>query len=120
MTRPSDMRLIVIDDVTYLWRRTHKHDQGCVEKLVVIVEKSQEHGGARLALSFREAEGWVPGDFDSGVLEHPEAEPVNLNRPAVVRALVERARQSGWPTKTKTIELENPYDWLTEVPRGRT
>ena len=57
------MRTIVVGGVNYVWKRTHKHDNGCVEKLVVIVEKTQEHGGARLCLSFREVDGWVPGDF---------------------------------------------------------
>ena len=112
------MRSIVVDDVTYVWKRTHEHKQGCVEKLVVIVETSQEHGGARMSLRFREAGGWIPGDIDSGVLVHPRHQPVNLNLPSVVGAIIRRAHQAGWPISEKNIELDDPYDWLADILGG--
>jgi hypothetical protein len=113
------MRSIVVDDVAYLWRREHVHaDAGCVELLTVIASRSEPHHGARLTLRFRARDGWAAGVISAGVLRRQGDEPVNLNRPAVVAALVRRARSAGWPLSRRTLDEENAHEWLACVPRG--
>lgn len=115
---PKKMRRIVVDDAPFLWRREHLHLDGCVEVLTVVAADGERRARPRLTLRFRAHDGWSPGDFDAGVLRRGGEEPVNLNRPAVVAALIREARSRGWTRSVTTVDEENPYAWLGGVPKG--
>lgn len=110
------MRRLAVDGEHFVWRRRHRHRDGCVEELTVV--RSRDEGSERLCLRFREQDGWRPGDFEAGVLARG-AIVVNLNRPAVVAALVREARRRGWISEHPRMDVESPYDWLAEVTTGR-
>ena len=118
----AEMRRLILDGQTYLWRRSHSHPlksvASCVETLVVYLEG---HKKAPLRLVFHDIDelGWTVGRDAKGVLVPPRAageggEPTNLNRPAVVEKLVRRALASGWrpAREVRPTEILSPFDWL--------
>lgn len=89
-------RRIVVDGAELRWTRRHgRQNEVRVERLVVWSE-----AGAQLELAFVDdeggrvtaGEGW--GGFDGGVVLNDDS--YNLNRPAVVAALVRAALARGW------------------------
>jgi hypothetical protein len=101
-------RAITVDGVRYLWARAHAHasdasgHRQCSE---TVRAWRREHRGAPLVVRFVDGEsgghttagdGWGGGD---GLLLLGERW-INLNRPAVVAALIRSARQSGWNAST--------------------
>jgi hypothetical protein len=93
------MRRLVIDGRPYLWRRTHRHSpeketRRCEELLRVFAEGNKKAG---LQINFCEKTGWQVGYPEEGVVwSSTDSKSYNLNRPAVVRALIIFMLHSGW------------------------
>lgn len=120
------MRRIVVDEQTYLWRRRHRHvdtqgGAGCEEILTVYAEG---FGKSALRLVFISDAEWGAGDFDAGVIyaRHDKLS-YNLNRPAVIAALIRHMRQQGWqPQRERTPRIEAqaiPLLALSHAPREK-
>ncbi len=125
----NELRKIVVNNNTYLWRRHHHHLNQfqlskCVEKVTIYLKGCKK---APLLLSFREEdnlilkadvekEKWCVGYPDSGVVRLctykpplPNNEPypieqqktitINLNRPAVIVKLIEYFINTQWKPK---------------------
>jgi len=116
------MRRIVVDEQTYLWRRRHRRTSGpegagCEEILTVYAEG---FGKSALRLVFTSDAEWGAGDFDAGVIyaRHNKLS-YNLNRPAVVTALIRHMREQGWqPQRERTPRIEAQAIPLLELSRA--
>lgn len=122
------LRKIQIDQETYLWKRTHLHVTAdghteCIEKVVIYLEG---HKKSPLQLSFKDGdnlkiktdpqkEKWCIGYPEDGVIwlyklpghipdsnDQQQEIVINLNRPAVIAALIRYFRQTGWQPKEST------------------
>ncbi|MCA9635051.1 MAG: hypothetical protein KC420_03345 [Myxococcales bacterium] len=127
MSRPT-IRTLMIDGVTYAWHRAHTHvevngERRCVERVSAWIEGSR---GASLIVRLHQGQGghtaagsgW--GGFDGGVLMG-RAE-YNLNRPAVVAALIRAALARGWaPREGRGLEIDDGFALLVagRAPTGR-
>lgn len=92
------MRRLTIDGRRFLWRRRHRHSEshpgGCAEVLRIHAEGSKR---APLEISFAESERWRVGYPQEGVVwSEGGSVSYNLNRPAVVAALIQSALGSVW------------------------
>ncbi len=126
------MRKITIDDAVYLWKREHLHliagePCKCIEKVVIYLEGYKK---SPLQLFFREEdnlkfktdiekEKWKVGYPDDGVIwlyrqpllvdlysnNQEQTIEINLNRPAVIAALIRYFLQTDWNPKQST----SPY-----------
>ncbi|MEW2133695.1 hypothetical protein [Streptomyces sp. NPDC005435] len=89
-------RLALPDGTVHRWTVRHRHtpDTGCQEVLTLSRE------GTVLRIVFRDGPGRVLGTgaayAHSGLVGDGHGRSVNLHRPAVVRAFVDAARQSGY------------------------
>ena len=141
----NKLRKIQIEAETYLWKRAHHHlaefeHSKCVEKVTIYLEG---HKNSALQLSFREEdnlthktdlekEKWCVGYPDTGVVwlfrlrkdlkPQTDSIVINLNRPAVIAALIGYFLQHGWQPKaaTKPFVIEDALRFLEiiELPRG--
>jgi len=148
----NKLRKIKIDNETYLWQRNHHHlteytHSKCVEKVVIYLE---DYKKSPLRLSFREEdnlliktdlekEKWCVGYPNTGVIwlhkykpPLPNNEPypveqqktitINLNRPAVIAALIEYFIKTEWKPKEnlKPLVYEDALKFLETIklPNG--
>lgn len=148
----NKLRKITVDHKTYLWKRAHQHlaefeHSKCVEKVTVYLEGFKN---APLQLLFREEdnlslktdlekEKWCVGHPDAGVIwlytykavlpnkaPHPITEitttTINLNRPAVMAALINYFNSHGWePSKIAKPFVENnalKFLDIIDLPKG--
>ncbi len=116
------MRRIVVDEQTYLWRRRHHHAESpegamCEEILTLY---AQGFGKSALRLVFKGDAEWGAGDFDAGVIYARHGTlSYNLNRPAVVAALIRYMLQQGWlPQRERTPRIEAQAIPLLELSRA--
>lgn len=117
----NKLRKIKIEDKTYLWKREHHHltefkHSKCVEKVTIYLK---DYKNSPLQLLFREEdnlttkEKWCVGYPDDGVIWSSKPSRVlqtnhtyiNLNRPAVIAALINYFNWSGWNPK----EMSKPF-----------
>jgi hypothetical protein len=98
---PGDAtRRIVVDGTAYVWRRRHTHDRGapavakCSEVLTIYREGHKRYP---LHIQFNNSGGWLTGYPQAGVLTRiKDGATYNLNRPAVVAALIRWLLARGW------------------------
>jgi hypothetical protein len=105
----NSRRKIVVDEVEFRWTRrfnwTRRHGEqarACMEMLCVW---RADRTGGRLLIRFVDGEsgvttagsGW--GGHDGGLLVGDRS--YNLNRPAVVAALIRQAMREGWSASSK-------------------
>ena len=146
------MRKITIDDAVYLWKREHLHliageHCKCIEKVVLYLEGYKK---SPLQLFFREEdnlkfktdiekEKWCVGYPDEGVIWLYKKQPlladnepnsdnqeqtieINLNRPAVITALIRYFLQTDWNPKqsTRPYIIEDALQFLEIIvlPKG--
>jgi hypothetical protein len=94
------LRRLCIDGQIFLWYRGHIHiEQHCVERLRVFPAANKSR---YLQIEFWEGDqAAVAGSYQGGVILWPEHEETyNLNRPAVIAALIRYALQNGWINQT--------------------
>lgn len=90
----------MVDNQSFLWYRRHLHiEKKCVERLRVFPAANKSR--------YLQIEFWggdqaaVAGSDQGGVIFWPGREDTyNLNRPAVIAALIRYALQNGWNNKT--------------------
>ncbi|MEP0265457.1 hypothetical protein [Dokdonia sp.] len=135
----ASLRKITIADQKYLWKVGHYHLESfkhakCVEKVVIYLK---DYKKAPLQLLFREEDNlctstdikkqkWCVGYPETGVIwlskprddEKPQTEniDINLNRPAIIRKLIEYYISNGWCPKeqNKPFLIENALLILEE------
>lgn len=98
---PGDAtRRIVVDGTAYVWRRRHTHDRGapaapqCSEVLTIYREGHKRYP---LRIRFAKSDEWLTGYPQAGVLTRSrDGATYNLNRPAVISALIRRLLAGGW------------------------
>lgn len=148
------LRKITIDHETYLWKRSHIHltnyqHSKCIEKVVIYLEGYKK---SPLQLLFREEdnlilksdvvkEKWRVGYPDDGVIwlckyESPSSDgrlypineretvSINLNRPAVIAALIRYFLRKNWKPKESSgpciIEDALRFLEIIALPKGIT
>ncbi|GEM_PF-1491521 len=148
----NSLRKITIGEETYLWKREHLHvttDKHfkCIEKVVLYLEGYKK---SPLQLLFREEdnlkvitdiekEKWCVGYPDDGVIWLCKKQPfladnepnsdnqeqtieINLNRPAVIAALIRYFLQTNWNPKqsTRPYIIEDALQFLEIIvlPKG--
>ncbi|UZR97270.1 hypothetical protein [Chondrinema litorale] len=137
----SKLRKISIDNEIYLWKAGHYHltefkHSKCAEKVTVYLEGFKN---APLNLLFREEDNdensiqkWIVGYPNTGIIwlfiendsNKPQTESVsiNLNRPAVIRKIIEYFSSNGWSPKTsnKPFIVSNGLELLDKIdfPNG--
>ncbi len=139
-------RKITIGQKTYYWKRGHYHlaeftHSRCVEKVVIYEEGFKN---IPLKIYFKEEdnilfksdvtkEQWCVGYPDDGVIwlfkpredlkpQTADSLETNLNRPAVIRALIEYFHTQGWQPATSKqpyiVEDGLRYMEIIDLPRG--
>jgi hypothetical protein len=121
----TPMRRLTIDDRRYLWKRTqHRRVEGsarvCEERLRIFAEGNKK---AVLQIVFRERPGFQVGHLADGVIWSEEgSRAYNLNRPAVVQALISFLYQTTWSPDTggRPVLVEDGIALLSAagVPTG--
>lgn len=90
------LRPLVVGGARFLWYRRHRHapGEGCAEIVRVFLAGRRR---AFLEIVFRERAGWGVGYPQAGVVwATRSAASHNLNRPAVISALVHHMIRAGW------------------------
>jgi hypothetical protein len=93
------LRRITFNGQTYLWSRVHRHFQrhegcACFEVLTVYLEGYQK---SFLKINFSGNENCQVGYPDNGVVSFADRPAIyNLNRPAVVKAIILHMLRNGW------------------------
>lgn len=116
----TKLRRINIRGEIYLWKRGHYHitdyeSSECVEKVIVYYEGNKKsplqlifkQDDNKLLMKTTENKYWCVGYPESGViwyfdqskLNEVESIEVNLNRPAVIRKLIEYFIENNWLPK---------------------
>ena len=111
------LRRIVVDGRIFLWTRRHRHFLGekgkaCEERLTLYEEGYKR---SPLHVWFRCTEIWEAGyPMDGVVWRKDRKEAYNLNRPAVVEALIRHGLGEGWMPGTAlgAMDAEDAYAWL--------
>lgn len=101
------LRRITIEGTGFLWRREHLHPDDsathhpCMEQLTVYLEG---HKNSFLRVEFHRGDHWEVGYPETGVLwmKGVPKRQYNLNRPAVVRAIVDHMLLNGWAPSTSS------------------
>jgi hypothetical protein len=110
------MRRIVVRQKQYLWQRAHRHAEDvCFELLTIYAEGMKK---SPLRLVFNQNEEWLAGSHAAGcLLAVRTKQQFNLNRPAVVAALIERMLDLGWSPETDSTprDVENAFEILQEA-----
>jgi hypothetical protein len=104
----KDLRKLTINDRLFLWRLTHDHDPGdipltCVETVLVYLDGFVN---SPLKVSFPTTDEWIVGDGPGGVVWSKRSDgyvEFNLNRPAVIRVLIEHFFQGAWHPMVKQV-----------------
>ncbi|MGD1839624.1 MAG: hypothetical protein ACFB0B_01835 [Thermonemataceae bacterium] len=135
------LRSIKVDGKYYLWKREHQHlDEfiyaKCVEKVTIFLKGYKK---SPLYLLFREEDNplletdnkqvkWCVGYPDAGVIWSSVPDSVetityiNLNRPAVIAALIRFFMKEKWqPASTsRPLKIEQALVWLSKIalPEG--
>lgn len=148
----NKLRRLKVNNETYLWKREHYHltkfdHSACTEKVTIYLEGFKK---SPIQLLFREEdnltlktdiekEKWCVGYPDDGVIwlfkykpPLPNNEPypveqrqtinINLNRPAVISALIKYFNSNGWSPKVsvKPFEINDALKYLEliNLPKG--
>jgi hypothetical protein len=105
-----NMRRITVGSTDYLWRRDHRHRSSgpttgtCEERLVIFAEGFK---AGPVRLSFRQDAEWEVGYPAAGVIwSKLRDKSYNLNRPAVVAAVIEYMVKTGWEPRSSRRPLE--------------
>lgn len=100
----------MVDNQSFLWYRGHLHIENiCVERLRVFVA-SDKNGF--LEINFRAGNGVSVGYPEAGVIFWYDQEiTYNLNRPAVIAALIRYALQNGWRPHDSKSSSNSPLVW---------
>ncbi|MCE3229956.1 MAG: hypothetical protein K0S32_4507 [Bacteroidetes bacterium] len=125
----TTLRRIHVLNEDYLWKREHFHLENpvtskCAEKVTIYMEGRR---GSFLKLIFKEddnkpeGETWIVGYPDTGVVWNRN-KAINLNRPAVIAAIIHYFRYNHWApgTATKPTVVEDALKILdfVDLPVG--
>ncbi len=117
------LRRLVIGTRTYLWRRSHRHpvhdgQRQCQEVLRIFAAPYKR---TYVEIIFSDQPGWAAGYSSDGVICSRTA-VYNLNRPAVVAALIRYLLMTIWDPDTTqeivTIDDGIPLLALADAPTG--
>lgn len=105
----NKLRRIVVDGRTFLWTRSHHHFLGnsgriCEERLKIYAAGYKK---SPLQLVFGQNETWEAGYPADGVVWRKDIQiAYNLNRPAVIRALIQHALGETWSPESASQSLD--------------
>ncbi|WP_434451655.1 hypothetical protein [Lentzea sp. E54] len=102
MSRRAVRSLLVGPD-RFIWSVRHSHESGCRE----VVRLRREGAPGQLVVVFQAGDGHLVADgfLHAGEVQHADGRSLNLNRPGVVRALLDEASARGWHAGAR-LELD--------------
>ncbi|NJL82767.1 MAG: hypothetical protein HC890_07100 [Chloroflexaceae bacterium] len=106
------LRKITVEGIPYLWQRKSRHSQEASGGAEILTVYWAQGKNSPLRIRFQSNGNWRVG-YPQGIIEyrsnHWQNQPphwLNLNRPAVVAALIQHFRKAGWNPQEIKAPLE--------------
>ncbi|WP_330271493.1 hypothetical protein OG205_30930 [Lentzea sp. NBC_00516] len=101
-------RSLLIGTDRFIWSVRHSHENGWRE----VVRLRREGAPGQLVVVFRAGDGHLVADgfMHAGQVRHADGRSLNLNRPGVIRALLDEASARGWQAEASELDGWELFD----------
>ncbi|MFD4644136.1 hypothetical protein ACFWN2_42980 [Lentzea sp. NPDC058436] len=101
-------RSLLIGADRFVWSVRHSCEDGCRE----VVRLRRDGAPGQLVVVFQAGGGHLVADgfMHAGQVRHSDGRSLNLNRPGVIRALLDEASARGWQAEARQLDGWELFD----------